>query len=87
MPKVQDTIRSIYNITERKYKLEAKKNKAKSRMSMTQPLPMVPPTPCKFTPHKPRRDWSKWLERVSATQDPLQAVKCLLKMLDPKFQG
>ena len=86
MPKVRSTIKSIHNITERKYKMEAKKNQAKSKMALSQPLSLVPPTPCKYTPHKPRRDWNKWLQRVNPTKDPLQAVKCLLRLLDPQFK-
>lgn len=71
---IQD-IKSVLNITERNYKLEAKRSKIKSTAENTT-CHLVPVTPRKHAPHTVIRQGS-----VDVTQDPLQAVRLLVHRL------
>lgn len=71
---VQD-IKSVLNITERNYKLEAKRSKVKSTTDNTT-CHLAPVTPRKHAPHAVTRQSS-----VDVAQDPLEAVRSLVHRL------
>lgn len=71
---IQD-IKSVLNITERNYKLEAKRSKIKSTAENTT-CHLAPVTPRKHAPHTVIRQGS-----VDVAQDPLQAVRLLVHRL------
>lgn len=81
MTKVVEDIKSVRNIAERNYKLEAKRNKIKSKVENTT-CQLAPPTPCKHTPYKGNKPNAlKWQRRVDIVQDPLEAVRLLVRRL------
>ena len=81
MTKVVEDIKSVRNIAERNHKLEAKRNKIKSKVENTT-CQLAPPTPCKHTPYKGKKPNAlKWQRRVDIVQDPLEAVRLLVRRL------
>ena len=81
MTKVVEDIKSVRNIAERNHKLEAKRNKIKSKVENTT-CQLAPPTPCKHTPYKGKKpNTLKWQSRVDIVQDPLEAVRLLVRRL------
>ena len=81
MTKVVEDIKSVRNIAERNHKLEAKRNKIKSKVENTT-CQLAPPTPCKHTPFKGKKPNAlKWQRRVDIVQDPLEAVRLLVRRL------
>ena len=80
-----DKIKGAHSLTERKHKLEAKRNTVKSKSSITsKACHLAPPTPCKYTPRKAKKsDWTTmWLDHVNMVQDPLEAARALVRILD-----
>lgn len=82
MQKITEDIKGVHSITERNYKLETKRNVMKSKVdnAMNQ---LPPPTPCKHTPFKGKKPYKvKWQNRLDLVQDPLEAVRLLVRKLD-----
>ncbi|XP_068734820.1 abnormal spindle-like microcephaly-associated protein homolog [Montipora capricornis] len=74
-------IRSVHNITERNYKLEAKRNKFKSKVENIT-CHFAPPTPCKLTPYRGKKSSAAtWQSSVEVATDPLEAVRLLVRRL------
>ena len=81
MTKVVEDIKSVRNIAERNHKLETKRNKIKSKVENTT-CQLAPPTPCKHTPYKGKKPNAlKWQRHVDIVQDPLEAVRLLVRRL------
>ena len=82
MKKIVEDIKSVHNIAERNHRLETKRNMIKSKSDNTI-CQLAPPTPCKATPYKARKTNSlKWHRRLDMVQDPLEAVRLLVRALD-----
>lgn len=81
MTKLVDDIKSIHNIAERNHRLEAKRSKIKSKTDQNV-CQLAPPTPYKHTPYKGKKPNSlKWQRRLDTVQDPLEAVRLLVRRL------
>ncbi|XP_020629211.1 abnormal spindle-like microcephaly-associated protein homolog isoform X2 [Orbicella faveolata] len=81
MKKIVEDIKSVHNIAERNHRLETKRNMMKSKSDNTISQ-LAPPTPCKATPYKARKSNSlKWQRRLDMVQDPLEAVRLLVRGL------
>jgi len=81
MKKIVDDIKSVYNIAERNHRLETKRNAMKSKSDKTISQ-LAPATPYKATPYKARKSNSlKWQRRLDMVQDPLEAVRLLVRGL------
>ena len=82
MTRILEDIRSVHNITERNHKLETKRNMIKSKEDKAT-CQLAPPTPCKQTPFKRRKPSAlRWHRHVDLVQDPLEAVRLLVRRLD-----
>ena len=81
MTKIVEDIKSVHNIAERNHRLEAKRSMIKSKTAKTV-CQLAPPTPCKQTPYKGKKPNSlKWHRRLDMVQDPLEAVRLLVRKL------
>ena len=81
MRKIVEDIKSVHNIAERNHRLEAKRSKIKSKTDKSI-CQSVPATPCKHTPYKGKKSNSlKWQRRLDMVQDPLEAVRLLVRSL------
>lgn len=81
MKKIVQDIKSVHNIAERNHRLETKRHMMKSKSDSTI-CQLAPPTPCKATPCKARKSNSlKWQRRLDMVQDPLEAVRLLVRGL------
>lgn len=81
MTKIVEDIKSVHNIAERNHRLETKRNMIKSKADNTI-CQLAPPTPCKATPCKAKKSNSlKWQRRLDMVQDPLEAVRLLVRRL------
>lgn len=81
MTKIIEDIKSVHKIAERNHKLEAKRNKIRSKVEKTTCL-LAPSTPCKHTPYKGKKpNTFKWQRQVDVVQDPLEAVRLLVRRL------
>lgn len=82
MQKITEDIKGVYSITERNHKLETKRNMMRSKADKTMNQ-LPPPTPCKHTPFKGKKSrMVKWQNRLDLVQDPLEAVRLLVRKLD-----
>ena len=82
MQKITEDIKGVYSITERNHKLETKRNMIRSKVDKTMNQ-LAPPTPCKHTPFKGKKSHKvKWQNRLDLVQDPLEAVRLLVRKLD-----
>ena len=82
MQKISEDIKGVYSITERNHKLETKRNMIRSKVDKTMNQ-LPPPTPCKHTPFKGKTSHKiKWQNRLDLVQDPLEAVRLLVRKLD-----
>jgi len=76
MKKIVDDIKSVYNIAERNHRLETKRNMMKSKSDKT--ISQLAPA----TPYKARKSNSlTWQRRLDMVQDPLEAVRLLVRGL------
>ena len=81
MTKITEDIKSVHKIAERNHRLEAKRNKIKSQEDKNA-CQLAPPTPCKHTPYKGKKSNAiKRQRRLDMVQDPLEAVRLLVRKL------
>lgn len=73
MTKIVEDIKSVHKIAERNHRLEAKRNKVNERSTCQ----LAPPTPYKGK----KFNSVKWQQRLNMVQDPLEAVRLLVKKL------
>lgn len=76
MTKIVEDIKSVHNIAERNHRLEAKRNKIKSKVDKNT-CQLAPPTPYKGK----KSNSLKWQRRMDMVQDPLEAVRLLVRRL------
>ncbi|KAK3735717.1 hypothetical protein QZH41_010154 [Actinostola sp. cb2023] len=93
--KLVDKVKSAHFLVARKYKLQKRRSVVKAKMSQGTPYKNAPPsTPFKQTPfksHTPFKarktsEWAMWQDYVNKDQDPLQAVRSLLRTLRVDFE-
>ena len=81
MTAIVEDIKSVHHIAERNHKMETKRNNIKSKLDKTT-CQLAPPTPCKHTPYKGKKpNMLKWQRRMDVVQDPLEAVRLLVRRL------
>ncbi|PFX15185.1 Abnormal spindle-like microcephaly-associated protein-like [Stylophora pistillata] len=73
MAKTIEDIKSVHKIAERNHRLEAKRNKVNEKSACQ----FAPPTPYKGKKSNP----VKWQRRLDMVQDPLEAVRLLVRKL------
>lgn len=90
-PKMTDKIKSAHYLITRKSNLQKRRSVIKAKMARSTPYKNVPAsTPCKQTPfkssHTPfkarkKSEYAMWQEYVNKVQDPLQALRSLMRVL------
>jgi len=96
-PKMFEKVKASHDIICRKQNLEKRRSTIKAKMAQGTPYKnttttqtphknaTLMQTPYKsHTPYKPRKqsEWAMWQEYVNRVQEPLQAVRSLLKTLE-----